>query len=123
MSHRKRNSSGKAIGRRNANPLLDTRLYETEFPDGKVVSISDDTAATSLFDNSSDDGHYLMLFKSLLDHKSNTTSVQRDDVFVKRNGSNSERKKTTRGWQLLVEWFDRTLMWEKLSNLKESYPV
>ena len=51
------------------------------------------------------------------------TAVQRDYVFVKRNGSNSERKKTTRGWQPLFECLDRTMMWEKLSNLKESYPI
>ena len=64
-----------------------------------------------------------MLFRSLLDHKSDMTAVQRDDAFVKCNGSNSKRKNTTRGSQLLVEWFDGTITWEKLSNLKDSYPV
>ena len=37
--HRKHNSSGETIGRRNANPFLDTRVYESEFLDGKGVVI------------------------------------------------------------------------------------
>ena len=97
ISHRKRNSSGETIGRRNANPFLDTRVYEAEFPDGEDITISGKTAATSLFDNCSYDGHNLILFRSLMDHKSDMTAVQIDDAFVKGNGSNSERKKTTIG--------------------------
>ena len=72
ISHRKRNI-GKIIGRRNANPLLDTCVYEAEFHDGEGVAISANNAATILFNNFSDDGHNLMLFKSLLDHKSDMT--------------------------------------------------
>ena len=100
--HRKRNSSGKTIGKRIANTFLNTRVYEAEFPDGEGVVISANTTATSLFDNCSYNGHHLMLFRYLLDHKSDMTEFQRDEAFMKRNGSNSDRKKTTRGWQLLV---------------------
>ena len=103
ISHRKRTSSGKTIGRRNANTFLDTRIYEAEFPDGKGVVISANTAATILLDNSLYYGHDLMIFRSLLGHKSDIKAVQRDDAFVKRNGPNSKRKNTTRGWKLLVE--------------------
>ena len=123
ICHRKRNSSGKTIGKRIANTFLNTRVYEAEFPDVKGVAISADTVTTSLFGKCLYDEHDLMLFKSLLDHKSDMTEFQRYDAFVKRNGSNSERKKTNRGWQLLFEWFDGTMTWEKLSDLKEFYPV
>ena len=87
--HRKSNSSGKTIGKRNANPLLDTRVYEAELPDGKGIANLANTAATSLFDNCSYDGNNLMLYKYILNHKSNMRAVQRYDVFVKHNGSNS----------------------------------
>ena len=103
ISRRKHNSSGKTIGSRNANPFLDTRVYEAEFPDVEGVAISANTMATSLFDNYLYDGHDLMLFRSLLDHKSDMMEFQRDDAFVKCNGSNSKRKNTTRVWQLIVE--------------------
>ena len=97
--------------RRNANPLLDTRVYEAELPDCKGVAISANTVVTSLLNNCLDDGHDLMLFKYMLDHKYDTRKVQRYDAFVKRNGYNSDRKKTTIGWQLLVECFNGTMMW------------
>ena len=103
ISHRKHNSSVEIVGRRNANPLLDTRAYEAELPGGEGVAFLANTMATRLLDICSYDGHNLMLFRSLLDHKSDMTEVQRDDAFVKRNGSNSERKNTTRGWELIVE--------------------
>ena len=102
---------GETIGRRNENPFLDTRVYESEFPDVDGVAISFNTAATSLFSNCLYYGHYLMIFRSLLDHKSDMTVFQRDDAFVKRNSSNSKREKTTRGCQLLVEGFNGTMTW------------
>ena len=121
--HSKRNRSGETIGRRNANPFLDTRVHESEFPEDEGVTIFSTTAATSLFDNCLYYGKDLMLFRSLLYHKSDMMSVQRVDAFMKRNGSNSESKKTTRGWKILVEFFDGTMKKEKLSDLKDSYPV
>ena len=76
-----------------------------------------------MFDKCSYNGHNVILFRSLLDHKSDMNAFQINDGFMKSNSSNSKRKKTTRVWQLLVEWFDRTMTWEKLSYLKYSYPV
>ena len=123
ISHRKCNSSGETVVRINANSFLDNRVYESDFPDGEGVEILDNTVATNLFDDFLYDGHNSMLFRSLLYHKSDMTVVQRDGAFVKRNGSNSGRENTTRGWKIIFEWFDGTMTWEKLSDLKEFYPV
>ena len=30
---------------------------------------------------------------------------------------------TTKGWQLCVEWKDGSTTWERLADLKESYPI
>ena len=32
-------------------------------------------------------------------------------------------KCTTKGWMLCVQWKDKPTAWEKLSDMKESYPV
>ena len=37
--------------------------------------------------------------------------------------NNTREKKTTKGWHLLVEWFDGTNTWEILASLKESHPM
>ena len=75
ISRRKRNSSGETIGRRNANPFLDTHVYKADLPDGEGVIILANTAAISLIDNCLYDGNNLILFRSLLDHKSDMTAV------------------------------------------------
>ena len=33
------------------------------------------------------------------------------------------KQKTTRGWQLCIEWKDKSTSWERLSDMKESYPI
>ena len=35
----------------------------------------------------------------------------------------SYKQKTTRGWQLCIEWKDKSTSWERLSDMKEPYPV
>ena len=39
------------------------------------------------------------------------------------SGGNRTAKKTTRGWELCVEWKDGTSNWVKLKDLKDSNPV
>jgi hypothetical protein len=43
-------------------------------------------------------------------------------VYIKV-GSNTQIRKTTKGWHLCVEWKDGTTSWERLDDLKESNPV
>jgi hypothetical protein len=38
------------------------------------------------------------------------------------NGKQHQRK-TTKGWHLCIQWKDGTTTWERLADMKESYPV
>ena len=51
--------------------------------------------------------------------------MAKDDMFVQhtRGGSNAVHRRTTKGWQLLVQWKDRSTSWTPLKDLKESNPV
>ena len=40
-----------------------------------------------------------------------------------RGGSNAVHRINTKGWQLLVQWKDRSTIWTPLKDLKESNPV
>ena len=44
------------------------------------------------------------------------------DRFIVVNGRQYHRK-TTKGWKLCIEWKDGTTSWERLADLKESYPI
>ena len=39
-----------------------------------------------------------------------------------KGGSNAVHRRTTKGWQLLVQWKDRSTSWTLLKDLKESNP-
>jgi hypothetical protein len=58
----------------------------------------------------------------LVDYKLDLNAVQFADRFVTVNGWQYHQKSTA-GWSLCVLWRDGLTFWEKLSGLKESYPV
>jgi len=68
------------------------------------------------------DGNQFRLMDELVDYKTDDTAVKFADRFVTVNGQ-QHHKKSTAGWSLCVQWRDGSTSWEKLSDLKESYPV
>ena len=59
----------------------------------------------------------------IVDHRKNKRALSKDDGFeIKRNGQKIP-KKTTVGWQLLVEWKDGSTQWLDLKDLKDSNPI
>ena len=48
--------------------------------------------------------------------------VCKDNQNVTVNGK-SYKQKTTRGWQLCIEWKDKSTSWKRLSDMKDSYPI
>ena len=68
------------------------------------------------------EGNQFRLMDELVDYKSDDTAVKFADRFVTVNGRQHHRKSTA-GWALCVQWKDGSTSWEKLSDLKESYPV
>jgi hypothetical protein len=55
-------------------------------------------------------------------HRKDGHAVETADMFVVMKGRKYIRK-TTKGWFLCVTWKDGTTSWERLADLKESYPV
>ena len=64
-----------------------------------------------------------MLMDEILDHTSDDTAVRKGEgLSVDMNGR-KRRKYTTKGWNLLVSWKDRTQSWIPLKDTEESYPI
>ena len=68
------------------------------------------------------DGNQHLLLESIVDHKSDDTAIKDKDRYITVNNRNHHRK-TTKGWTLCVEWKDGSSSWERLADLKESYPI
>jgi hypothetical protein len=58
----------------------------------------------------------------IVDHKTDGHDVEPSGMYIK-HGINKKVRKTTKGWNLCVEWKYGTTRWERLTDLKESNPV
>jgi hypothetical protein len=119
---RQRNSDGQVIGVANRNPVLDTRVYAIEFPDGKVGEYAANVIAENTFSLADPDGNQMLLLEAIVAHRKDGHAVEKADVFVFKNAQRSIRK-TTEGWQLCVEWKNGSATRERLADVKESHPV
>ena len=116
-------SDGKVIGEYNDNPVLNTLIYECEFPDGTVKEYAANQIAESIFDQADPDGHRSRMLKAIVGHKSSGLAVKKVDKYITTKSGQQRLRKTTVGWKLLVEWNDGSRQWQDLSLLKESNPV
>jgi Reverse transcriptase (RNA-dependent DNA polymerase) len=116
---RKRDHDGVLIGRSDNNPILDTSMYDVEFEDGHIEAFSANTIAEHVYEQVGEDGYIQLLLDEILDHRSTAEAIRKDDSTT----TSGKPRPTTKGWHLCVRWKDGSTSWEKLSSLKDGYPV
>ena len=62
------------------------------------------------------------LMDCIMDHKKDDMAITAGNQYFTMHGR-KQQKCMTRGWQLCIKWKDQSMSWERLSDLKESYPV
>jgi hypothetical protein len=120
---RARGEDGNPIGKRNANPILDTREYEVEMPNGSVAEYVANVIAENLYSQVDSEGRQFLILSEITDHSKDASAISKDQGFQRSHNGNEVRRKTTKGWKLCVEWKDGTSTWVPLSELKASNPV
>ena len=118
---RKRDADGRPIRRQHPNPLLDTRLYEVEFPDGSTEAITANLIAETLWSQVDNEGRSHSVEKEIVDHRTNGRALSKDDGYTVDHSGRRHPKVTTQGWE--VEWRDGMTSWVPLKDLKESNTV
>ena len=109
-------------GKSNINPILDTRTYEVEFPDGRTAEFSANVISEHMFTQCDPEGNQYLLLDSIIDHVVDDTAVSDQDRYVHVNGRKHHRK-TTHGVKLCLRWKNGSMTWERLIDLKKSYPL
>lgn len=122
VKKRKRDSDGYLIGRSNANPLLDTALYEVEFDSGEVEAYHANQIAEAIYAEVDGEGKKHFVLQEIIDYQKDSSAVPASEATVIVN-NRKYPKRTTKGWKLCVQWNDGTTTWEKLKELKESHPI
>lgn len=118
-----KDSNGKIIGQHNANPILNTTVYNVMFPDGGVQQYAANTIAENIFSQVDEDGHRFQLLDHIIDHRSDHKAIPKEDAFVHDKNGRRSRRCTTKGHYFLVGWKDGTESWVPLKDLKETNPV
>jgi len=75
VTKRLRDADGIPIGVANYNPILDTRVYEVEYMDGRKASLAANAIATNMFAQIDDDGNRFVLLDSIVDHRTDGTEL------------------------------------------------
>ena len=106
-----------------SQPVLDTRMYEVEFPDGSTEAITVNLIVENLYSQVDAKGHTFSVIKEIVDHQKAQHILSKDDGYILTRSSQRQWKCTTHGWDHLCELGDGTTTWIPLKDLKESMPV
>jgi hypothetical protein len=110
---RKRDTNGDVIGTYNPNPILNTRIYLAEFPDGHIQELSTNTVIESIYSQIDDKGYDNTLFQDIKEHRRVKTMI--DHL--------NDRLCTTSGWEICISWQDGSTLWHPLSDVKNSFQL
>jgi len=92
-----RDNDGKPIGVANTNPNMGTRKIEVELPDGSTQEYYANLIAENIFAQVDSEGRRYILLKEILDHKSTSGVITKEDGYYTTSSGNKQPKRTARG--------------------------
>jgi hypothetical protein len=123
VTARKKDIHGNPIGVSHPNPILDTRIYEVNFPDGHTAEYSANVIAECLYSQVDAEGNRYAIFEETIDWRKTPEALENHEILQVSHFGNIHWRRTTKGYQLCVRWKDGSTSWEPLKDLKEVYPV
>ena len=115
-------NDGTPKGLYNKDKSLDSRRYIIRLQNGLEQELRHNEIAENLWAGADSQGRQYMQLDQIVDHRSDESAVKKKDGFIK-HGSNLQRKKTTKGWEFLCTWKDKSQDWIPLKDLKECNPI
>ena len=115
---------GNVAGTYDDNPMLNTMIYEVEFPDGQVKEYAANLIAENMLTQVDSEGYSTTLMQGIVDFKKDdAVAVSKPDMYVVTPRGQRRMRKTTQGWKLLIQWAGGSESWIALKDMKESHPV
>ena len=115
---------GQVTGTSDNNPFLNSIIYDVEFPDCQVKEYAANIIAENMLTQVDSDGMSTTLMEAIVDHRrDDEKALQHHDKYVQTKNGRRHLRKTTKGWELLIEWKDKSESWINLADMKESHPV
>ena len=76
-----------------------------------------------MFSQVDSEGNQYRLFSGIINHRRNKSALDKSDQYRLLNNGRRIKKKTTSGWDLEIEWKDRSTSCVTLKELKETNAV
>ena len=118
-----KDNNGNPIGKRNANPLLDTREYECELDDGTAMRYNAHVIVENIFAQCDDAGCRQAILDEIIDHKRDGRAWRADNGYMTTKRGKQVPKNTTKGCKILCQWKDGLSDWVDLKYVKDSNPI
>eukprot|EP00957_Ditylum_brightwellii_P192267 14636473-Ditylum_brightwellii.AAC.1 len=83
---RKRDHEGNLIGKHDPCPILDTRVYDVEFPDGSEASYAANVIVENMFAMCNPEGNQYLVMDEIGDHKKDGHAIDVADQYITANG-------------------------------------
>lgn len=105
------------------NPILDTRIFELEFSDGRVEEYSTNVITEKLFSQVDDDGFYLGLVREIIGHRKDIGHVIEILTGTYLNHGIERPVVTTKGWSIRLQWINGYSSWKPLKEVKYTFVI
>ena len=119
----KHDADGRPNGTWHDNPILNSCLYEVEFPDGSTNTYLANMITENLYAQVDQEGRSHAVLDEIIDHHSDGTAMTKDDAFFTNWSGHQHWWLTTKERQLQVQWKDQLTSSISLKDLKDSNVV
>jgi len=99
---RSKDLDGNTIGSFANNPLLNSIIYDVEFPDGAIKQYAANNIAENMYSQVDSDGYSQTILDGIIDYSKDGQAVTMDDKYVTTRSGTRRLRETTVGWKLLV---------------------
>ena len=98
VTKRLKDANGLPISNLHENPILDTRVYEVKYSDGRKASMAVNAIAMNLFAQVGAEGNRHALFDKIANHHTDSKEIKQQDVFITAKNGIRWRREITSGW-------------------------
>ena len=89
--------------------------------DGTTEVMTSKIIAEKFLSQVDNEGHCHMVLDEIIDHRCDGTQISLEEGYYTARSGHKTWKRTTRGWQVYVQWKDRSGDWVAMKDIKYSY--